>query len=239
MPKWYDVPDMSETNPPSLHSLLFPVFLWFLINEYTPYINRIAFLQPVTAWLYPLLRIGLVLLVTWLYIRLAEGKTFAGGFHLRFQRIPDQLYRALLYGAAGVVIIAVFRRLLLNPVLYGRSAAPALAAGLPFISRQGEAGYLLLRGAVQALVLAGFLVDRLRRSHGPGFALIFANLLFALWHYPYLKLGIKGGILMMTLALLTGFVISLNYLKTQNTLSSVVCYWIIDLPVMVGVLFAW
>jgi membrane protease YdiL (CAAX protease family) len=68
------------------------------------------------------------------------------------------------------------------------------------------------------------------KKWGPAVAVILGNIIFALWHYPYWKMGFLAGSLMIFLTFSAGVMISLNYLKTRNTLSTAMCHIFVDSP---------
>jgi membrane protease YdiL (CAAX protease family) len=93
-----------------------------------------------------------------------------------------------------------------------------------------EFAYVLYEGIVEVLLFIGFLLDRLERRVGATAAVLLSNVVFALWHYAYWRQGALAGTLMILFAFIAGSITSLNYLKTRNSLSPVICHTLIDAP---------
>ncbi len=106
----------------------------------------------------------------------------------------------------------------------------------PFYERLIEYLYIVYEGIIEVIIFIGFLLDRLAKKWKWPAALILGNILFALWHYSYWSKGWLEGSLMIILTFLAGLIVSLSYVKTENTLSPVICHTLVDSPASIRIL---
>lgn len=209
------------------------VISWFLITQFTPYLNQVYDFKSINIWILPYIRMTLMFLVTFFYILRVEKQSFSNGFNFYFRNFWKNLLWAVVFFAATYVLITLYEKLIVNPILH--KGVTASSTGVeksvkPFGPRLFEYVYIVYEGIVEVLIFIGFLVDRLMKKWGPTVSLIIGNIIFALWHYSYWKMGFLTGSLMIFLTFIAGVVISLNYLKTRNTLSSTLCHIFVDTP---------
>ncbi|UCC75033.1 MAG: CPBP family intramembrane metalloprotease [Gemmatimonadota bacterium] len=225
-------------RPNFLH--LFLVFLaWILIGELTPYLRPVLDIGRLTTWLLAALRMTIMLLVTYLYIRLAEGGSFSTGFNLRFEQVPKNLLWAFVFFLLSGVVLMLYQFLIVRPLLAGyvEASGMAHAEGVrPFGERLVDYLYIVYEGVVEVLIFIGFLIDRLARAWKWPAAIVVGNLAFAFWHYGYLSSGLLAGSLMMILTFLAGVTVTLSYVKTRNTLSPIICHALVDSPSSIRIL---
>jgi len=56
--------------------LFFLVIAWFLITQFTPFLNKLYDFRSVNPWLLAYIRMALMLIVTWFYVSICERKSF-------------------------------------------------------------------------------------------------------------------------------------------------------------------
>jgi len=221
-------------SKPNLWHVLAVYVSWLLITEFVPDLFRLAGLSGrVNLWLLSALRMAFLLLAAWAYVAWYERKTFSSGFNIRLEKLGKNLLWAVVFALLAMAVLAAYQFLLVNRILdrtVEASAAPVSEAVKPFGERILEYLYVVFEGIVEVLIFIGFLVDRLVKRWNRTAAVIVGNIGFALWHYSYWQKGALEGSLMIFLTFLVGTVVSLNYLKTRNCFSSVICHTLVDTP---------
>ncbi|UCC49546.1 MAG: CPBP family intramembrane metalloprotease [Gemmatimonadota bacterium] len=219
---------------------LFSVYAaWIVVGELAPYLNRLVGLGRYHTWLLAAIRMTLLVLVTFAYIRAIEKRPFCSGFNLSFQQIPKNILWAVVFFLVAGLILMPYQFFVVRPLTEGfvtASAGISHEAARPFADRLVEYLYIVYEGIVEALIFIGFLLDRLARRWGWLAAILVSNLAFALWHYDYLASGLLTGSLMMILTFLAGVPESLSYVKTKNSLSPIICHTLIDSPMSIRIL---
>lgn len=230
---------MTERKVSELVSLFSVYTAWIVVREFIPYLNRLVGLGRYHTWLLAAIRMTLLLLVSFAYIRAVERNCFRSGFNLSLQQIPKNIFWAVVFFLVAGLILMPYQFFVVRPLTEGfvtASAGISHEATRPFADRLVEYLYILYEGVIEALIFVGFLLDRLARRWGWLAAIVVSNLAFALWHYHYLESGLLTGILMMILTFLAGVPLSLAYLKTKNSLSPILCHTLIDSPMSIRIL---
>ncbi len=216
---------------------LFFVFLivlsWFAINEFTPYLKRIFDFRKIHSYFLPALRMTLMFLVTYFYVRFHEKKSFSEGFSFSFQKIGKNILWAFIFFLVAGVVLMGYQFFIVMPLeekVVEASAAVSEGAIKPFWSRLVEYIYVVYEGIIEVLIFIGFFLDRLARRWTWAGGLIVSNIIFALWHYSYWEKGLLEGSLMIFLTFIAGIFVSLSYLRTKNTLSPTICHFLVDTP---------
>lgn len=220
----------SEISPP-ITSLLAIFLVWIAVTAASPYFNRIIDFNHINRWIWPAVRMTLMLLVTMLYATVIERRRLAEGFNIRFRDLRRSFIWAVAFFVVALVVVGAYERYILTPLTSVSTASSVTEPEpiQPFMQRLIEYLYILFEGIVETLVFIGFFLDRLARRMGWGWALLVSNIGFALWHYQYLHAGLAKGGMMMALTFIAGTVISLSYLKTRNSLSPAICHTLVDL----------
>ncbi len=234
---------MPESQPiqhkNQLIGLGFLIAAWFAITQFTPLLNKLYDFRSVNPWILPYFRMALMFAVTWIYVSIYEKKSFSNGFNLYFKDFGRNLLWAVIF--FGLVFMAekLYQALAIKPLIpemFTASSSGGKAVTTTFGARVFEYFYIVFEGIVEVLIFIGVLVDRLAKKWGWIFAIIFGNIVFALWHYPYWRMGWLPGTLLIVLTFIAGSIISLNYMKTRNTLSSVLCHIFVDSPSAIKIL---
>jgi membrane protease YdiL (CAAX protease family) len=211
----------------------FIVASWFLLTWLAPYYSRLLSLRRIHFILPAYLRMTLMYLVTWVYVRFREKKTFGPGFNFSFRRLGRTLLWGVIIAVVATAVLEAYQAWVVVPLtrraLEASSQGPA-ASVAPFWSRLVDYLYIVYEGIVEVLIFIGFLLDRLAARWKPWLALVVSNVVFALWHYAYWRMGLLEGSLMILLTFIAGSLISLGYLKTRNSLTAVVSHILIDTP---------
>ncbi len=223
------------TSEKSLWPAAFVVAAWFLITQFARLIPGIPVLRAIHPILPAAVRMTLMYLVTWGYVRLREKQTFAAGFHFSFQRLGRNILWGVAVAVVATVVLEAYQRGVIVPLtrrtLEASAAAPQAAEAVrPFWARLVEYLYVVYEGIVEVLIFIGFLLHRVARRWKPVWALLATNVVFALWHYAYWRNGLLDGSLMVGLTFIAGCLISLGYLKTKNSLTPVVSHILVDSP---------
>jgi len=137
------------------------------------------------------------------------------------------------------VLEKIYNELVMKPLipeLFTASSSGGHAVTKSLGARIFEYVYIVFEGVVEVLVFIGLLVDRLAKRFGWTVSLVVSNLIFALWHYPYWRMGFLPGTLLIILTFIAGIVISLNYRKTKTTFSSALCHIFVDSPSAIKIL---
>ncbi len=206
---------------------------WFALTALAPYYQRAWDLRRIHPVLPAALRMTLMYLVTWLYVRLVEKKTFGEGFSWSFKKIGKSVLWAFLVFLVTTAVVTAYQALVVVPLMkqtVEASGAAAEESVRPFWSRLVEYAYIVYEGLIEVLIFIGFLLDRMARIWKPAWALLASNVLFALWHYNYWRKGLLEGSLMIILTFLAGLLISLGYLKTKNSLTPALSHFLVDAP---------
>jgi membrane protease YdiL (CAAX protease family) len=230
---------MKERRISELVFLLSVYAAWIVVSELTPYLNRLVEFGRHNTWLLAAIRMTLLLLVTFAYIRAVEKRSFWSGFNLSFQQIPKNILWAVVFFLVAGLILMPYQMLIVRPLTEGfvtASSGISHETARPFGNRLVEYLYIVYEGVVEALIFIGFLLDRLARRWGWLAAIVVSNLAFALWHYDYLASGLLTGSLMMILTFLAGVPESLSYVRTKNSLSPIICHTLIDSPMSIRIL---
>jgi membrane protease YdiL (CAAX protease family) len=206
--------------------------IWFLITEYFARLVKLIDIDAINPIVWAAVRMTLMLMVTYAYVRWYERRGFAEGFNFRFaQWRKNVLWAVAFFLLAGVVLFLYGRFVVERFVSSGVEASAATEHYEALIGdRIIEFAYVLYEGIVEVLLFIGFLLDRLERRVGATAAVLLSNVVFALWHYAYWRQGALAGTLMILFAFIAGSITSLNYLKTRNSLSPVICHTLIDAP---------
>jgi len=224
---------MTNITKTSLPGIMLVAAGWFFISWLTPMINRLVDLRSIDVWILPYIRMALMFSLTFLYIRQVEKKTFARGFNFYLRDFRKNFLWALVFFAITYLLVHFYQQWIVIPLLdkgVTASSGGMRGAEKPFFGRLFEYGYIVFEGVVEVLIFVGFLVDRLNKRWGPVMAVIAGNVIFALWHYSYWRMGFLTGSLMIILTFIAGSVLSMNYLKTGNSLSTTLCHIFVDSP---------
>jgi membrane protease YdiL (CAAX protease family) len=178
-------------------------------------------------------------LITYLFIHIYEKKTFSTGFNFTFQKLGKNILWAFVFFAVAGVVLMGYQFLIvkhLTEKVIRASGAVSQGEIKPFYERLIEYLYIVYEGIIEVFIFIGFLLDRLAKRWTWPVALILGNLLFALWHFDYWSKGWLEGSLMIILTFLAGFIVSLSYVKTENTFSPTICHTLVDSPASVRIL---
>jgi len=231
---------MKNENKTSELLFVFLIFFsWIFISGLMPYLYRIYDFGKIHPWFLSAVRMTLMFLVPYLYIKFYEKKSFSEGFNFRFQKIARNVLWAIVFFIIGYVVIQGYQLLIVKPLTKEAlvaSGAVSQQAPPPFWSRLVEYLYIVYEGIIEVFIFIGFFFDRLWKKWGWPSALIVANIGFALWHYNYWRIGWLQGSLMIILTLVMGIIHSLNYMKTRNSLSPAICHFLTDSPGAIRVL---
>lgn len=181
-----------EGRTPNIIFVLGIYFIWIIISKYIGYLNRIYDFRSINLWILPAIRMTLMLLVPYLYIRLYEKKSFSSDFNFRFQKIGKNILWAVIFFLATGIVFFAYQTFIVKPLATKAviaSSGIAREAVRPFIERFIEYLYILYEGIVEVLVFVGFLLDRLAKKWGWTAAIIVSNISFALWHFNYWRSG--------------------------------------------------
>ena len=212
---------------------------WIAIEQASPYLNRIFDFRKIHPWLLPAIRMTLLFLVTYACVKYYEKRSFGDGFNFAFRHIGRNILWAFVFFIVGGLVIMAYQMLIVKPLTAKVLTASSSLASEPaksFLHRLFEYLYIVYEGIIEVLIFIGFLYDRLARKWSMPLALVVANLAFALWHYDYWRQGWLEGTLMMVLTFLAGSITTLNYVKTKNSLSPVICHTLIDSPNSIRIL---
>lgn len=206
---------------------------WFALTWLGPYYSKLLPLRRIHPMLPSALRMTLMYLVTWAYVRLHEKRKFADGFGFSFRRLGRNLLWALVVALVATGVLWAYQAWIVTPLthraLEASSQGPAQTVP-SFSYRLIDYLYIVYEGIVEVLIFIGFFLDRLARKWRPGLALVASNVVFALWHYAYWRLGLLEGSLMIILTFIAGSIISLGYFKTRNSLTGIVAHILVDSP---------
>lgn len=234
---------MSNSNTNSKQGQLIWLFLlvlsWFAITQFTPLLNKLYDFRSVNPWILAYIRMALMLAVTWAYVSLHEKKSFSEGFNIFFKNFGQILIWAVVFFALAFLAEKLYNALVMKPLIpemFTASSSGGEAVTHSFGERVFEYLYIVFEGVVEVLVFIGVLVDRLAKKWGWIVSIITGNIIFALWHYPYWRMGPLPGTLLIILTFIVGSIISLNYKKTKNTLSSALCHIFVDSPSAIKIL---
>jgi membrane protease YdiL (CAAX protease family) len=219
--------------------LLVLVISWFAITHFTPLLNKLFDFRSVNPWILPYIRMALLLFVTWGYVSILEKKTFSEGFNIHFRDIGRNFLWALVFFALAFIAEKIYSALVMKPLIpemftASSSGGEALAKSLG--ARIFEYFYIVFEGAVEVLVFIGVLIDRVAKKWGWTLSIVAGNIIFALWHYAYWRMGWLPGTLLIVLTFIVGSIISINYMKTKNTLSSIISHIFVDSPSAIKIL---
>jgi membrane protease YdiL (CAAX protease family) len=219
--------------------LLLLVGCWFAITHLVPRLNDLHDFRSTSPWILAYFRMGSMLVVTAAYVSLHEKKPLSEGFNFHLRDIRRSLSWAIIFFAVTFGAEKLYAVLVLEPLvpeLGTASSSGGEAVTQSVGARVFEYLYIVFEGMVEVLVFTGVLLDRLARRHGWPSAIVASNVVFALWHYPYWKMGWLPGSLLIVLTFIAGSLISLNYMKTRNTLSSALCHVFVDSPSAIRIL---
>jgi len=218
-----------------LHLLLI-LSCWMIIIEATRVLNNLFhFGGGLWPYLLAALRMTLMLLVTYGYVRFYEKQTFAVGFHFSLKKIGRSLLWAFLFFVLAGAVLMPYHLFVVQPLLK-KTAETSMAAAVPehalkpFLDRLIVFAYVVYEGVIEVLIFIGFLLDRLARRWNWPLAITVGNVAFGLWHYSYWSKGLLEGSLMVLLTIIAGTSDSLSYWKTRTTFSPAVCHTLGDLP---------
>jgi membrane protease YdiL (CAAX protease family) len=224
---------MTEEERTNLPALLFVILCWFLITQYAGLLDRLFAFGQIHTYLLPAIRMTLLCLVTYAYVRIYEKRGFRKGFNFSFRKVGRNLIWALVIFALSFLAERLYQLLIVTPLtkraVEASSGASRESIG-PLFDRLVAFGYVVYEGIVEVLIFIGFLLDRLMKKWGVVRALLATNVVFALWHYGYLKNGWLEGSLMIVLTFVIGIIVSLGYVQTRNSLSPIIAHFLVDLP---------
>ena len=229
----------TERKSSDLVFIFFIFLCWILITKFTPYLNRLFDFRKIHLWILPTIRMTFMFLVTYLYVKFYEKKSFSEGFNFSFQRTARNVLWAFIFALIDSAAVMGYLFLIVKPLTHEvltASGAISQPVPPPFWSRLLEFLYIVYEGIIEVFIFIGFLFDRLKKMWNWPAALIVANLGFALWHYNYWNKGILEGSLMIILTFISGIIHSLNYMKTKNSLSPAICHFLTDSPSSVRIL---
>lgn len=227
------MPEEEDQGRTGLIGVGLVVACWFLLTWLAPYYSRLLPLRRIHPVLPAALRMTLMYLVTWLYVRYREKKTFAPGFGFSFHRLGRVLLWGVIIAAVATAVLEAYQAWVVAPLT--RQALQASTEGpaetiAPFGSRLVDYLYVVYEGTIEVLIFIGFLLARLAERWKPWIALVSSNVVFALWHYAYWRKGLLEGSLMIGLTFIAGTIISLGYFKTRNSLTGIAAHILIDTP---------
>ncbi len=225
-------PAVIQGQAQPLSPLVAMFLIWMGITAATPLFNRVVDLRHINEWIWPAVRMALMLLATALYTRFGERRSFTSAFNLSFRKLGRSAVWAVVFFVVALVLVGGYERFILTPLTASKTASSLVIETepvRPLAERVIEYSYVLFEGIVEVLIFIGFLLDRLARRIGWFWALFLSNIAFALWHYNYLAAGWRTGSLMMLLTFIAGVIVSLSYLKARNALSPAICHTLVDL----------
>ncbi|MBD3414897.1 MAG: CPBP family intramembrane metalloprotease [Candidatus Aminicenantes bacterium] len=228
-----------DNNQSQLIWLFFLVLSWFAITLLTPSINKLYDFHSINPWILAYIRMALMLAVSWIYIHIREKQSFFQGFNISFKNFSRNLFWAVVFFAAAYLVEKLYNLLIMKPLIpemFTASSSGGKAVTHSLGERLFEYFYIVFEGVVEVFVFIGVLVDRLAKRWGWTMSIITGNIIFALWHYSYWRMGWLPGTVLIVLTFIMGFVISLNYMKTKNTLSSALCHIFVDSPSAIKIL---
>lgn len=229
----------SQAKRVHILSLLLLVISWFAITHFTPVLNKLYDFRSINIWILPYIRMMLMLIVGYLFIAGIEKKKFSDGFNIRFADFGRNLLWAVVFFLITFLAEKIYNWLVMQPLtpeIMTASSSGGKAATEPLGARIFEYFYIVFEGVVEVLVFIGILVDRLAKKWGWTAGIIAGNIIFALWHYSYWRMGFLPGTVLVVLTFIAGTIISLNYMKTRNTLSSALCHIFVDSPSAIKIL---
>jgi membrane protease YdiL (CAAX protease family) len=217
----------------NLRLIFLVVSSWFIIDAFIPYLNRIFDFKKIHSWLLPAINMALMFSVTYFYVMFYEKKSFSEGFNFTFQKFRKSILWAFIFFLIAGAVLACYQIFIVMPLakkVVEASGAASQGAIKPFWDRLIEYFYVVYEGIIEVFIFIGFFLDRLARKwNWPG-ALIISNIVFALWHYSYWEKGLLEGSLMIFLTFIVGIFVSMSYFKTKNSLSPVICHFLVDAP---------
>ncbi len=211
---------------------------WIAVTALTPFLKHLYNFRGINPNLLPGIRMTVMLLVTVLFARAVEQRRFADAFNLNFRQLGKNILWAVVFFALATAVVEAYQYMIVRPVLGSgvEASAGSHEATLPLFNRLIEYAYVVYEGIVEVLIFIGFMLDRLARRWGWTWSLVVTNIGFALWHFAYLRQGWLVGSLMILLTFFAGFIISLSYIKTRNSLSPMLCHTLVDMPPGIGML---
>jgi membrane protease YdiL (CAAX protease family) len=214
-------------------------FIWIVITKYIGYLNRLYDFHSINIWILPAIRMTLMLLVPYFYIKFYEQQSFASGFNFRFQKIWKNILWAVVFFFATGIVFYAYQSFIVKPLVKKAVVASSgISPGAlkPFVERLIEYLYIVYEGIVEVFVFVGFFLDRLAKKWGWIAAIIISNIGFALWHFSYWSQGWLNGTLMIIMTFIIGVGTSLCYMKTKNTLGPVLLHTMFDSPNAIRIL---
>src|SRR5512135_2113242 len=185
--------ESSERNRMGLMEVALVVGCWFLLTWLAPSYSRLLPLRRIHPILPAALRMTLMYLVTWLYVRFREKKTFGPGFGFGFHRLGRVILWGVIIALAATAVLQAYQAWVVTPLtrqaLQASTEGPAESLP-PFGSRLVDYLYVVYEGIVEVLIFIGFLLARLAERWKPWVALVSSNIVFALWHYAYWRKGL-------------------------------------------------
>jgi len=234
---------VSNDNAYNKKSQLFGLFIlvltWFAITQFTPHLNKLYDFRSVNPWILAYIRMALMLVVSWAYVSFLEKKSFSEGFNIFFKDFGRNLFWAVVFFALAFIAEKLYSAFVMKPLIpemFTASSSGGEAVTHALGARVFEYFYIVFEGIVEVLIFIGVLVDRLAKKWGWTVSIIAGNIVFALWHFPYWRMGWLPGTLLIILTFVAGSLISLNYMKTKNTLSSALCHIFVDSPSAIKIL---
>jgi len=230
---------MEKRNPSNLLFVFLIYLSWILIDEFIPYLNRIFDFRKINLWILPAVRMTLMFLVSYFYVKLYEKQSFSSGFNFSFNKIGKNILWAFVFFVIVGAFAMPYQFLIVKPLTGEMKTASSVVSHNvvnPFVERLIEYLYIVYEGIIEVIIFVGFFLDRLAKRWNWPSALIVANIGFALWHYNYWRSGWLEGSLMIIMTFIMGIIISLSYVKTKNSLSPVICHTLVDSPNSIRIL---
>lgn len=214
---------------------------WIAIEELFGKVLSLFNYKVINIWIWSAVRMTLLFLVTYLFIKWHENKSFSEGFNFQFSKLGKNILWAVIFFVIAGAVIWPYLQFIVNP-LVGEGARASTSTQIhqnvvkPFMDRLIEYLYIVYEGVIEVFIFIGFLLDRVVKKFGWIWGIFLCNMGFALWHYDYLQQGILPGILMILLTFSLGVITSLNYYKTRNTLSGAILHTMVDSPNAIRIL---
>jgi hypothetical protein len=129
---------MEKRNPSNL-LFVFLIYLgWILIDEFVPYLNRIFDFRKINLWLLPSVRMTLMFLVTYFYVKFYEKQSFSSGFNFSFKKIGKNILWAFVFFIIVGAFAMPYQFLIVKPLTGEMKTASSVVSHNvvnPFVER--------------------------------------------------------------------------------------------------------